>query len=398
MPSWQCRGTLLVLLAVASTAAGPLGFTREHRPPTHEAVEGHSSPATQFSAEVDLVTLNVAVLDDDGSPVTGLRSEDFVVRDEGVERPVTVVLAPDEARLDLALVLDLSRSMERIAWRRLTRDFAAALDPEDCVLLFGFSSGVGGWLWAPPGDETLERVLEATRPGGRTALWDGLLDAISRFDRTAPSGPGSAPGDRPPSPSGDGEPDRRSQSAPTIRGTYRGHCPAPVDPADPSTFRRRALVLLSDGNDNDSEATRSDVLRAARRSRLPMFPVELPPPASRGPFDREAITGLSPLKPLASETGGRMVLPGQLGQEKVLRWLRGSYLIGYAPPARSSGDTDGETEEHEVEVRLVRDGARVYHPPRYTIERRRAPGAASGATGLSYISSVSAGPALFQIS
>ena len=112
---------------------------------------------------------------------------------------------------------------------------------------------------------------------------------------------------------------------------------------------RRALVLLSDGNDRYSKASASDALNRARRSDVMVYPVA---------------TGRnrpSLFAELASLTGGRSFQPGDPGQlniamRTIANELRHEYLLGYTP---SRPIASGEEQWRAITVRVARTDAQV---------------------------------------
>ena len=97
-----------------------------------------------YRAGVDLVVLNVAVLDDDGEPVTGLTAEDFKILEDGVPQEVALFASSSNTPLDIALVLDMSGSVAASApsIKRDAKAFLDALGPSDCVYFVPFQEKV----------------------------------------------------------------------------------------------------------------------------------------------------------------------------------------------------------------------------------------------------------------
>ena len=98
-----------------------------------------------YRAGVDLVVLNVAVLDDDGEPVTGLTAEDFKISEDGVRQEIALFASSSNTPLDIALVLDMSGSVAASApaIKRDAKAFLDALGPSD--LLCSISGGGARW-------------------------------------------------------------------------------------------------------------------------------------------------------------------------------------------------------------------------------------------------------------
>jgi len=111
---------------------------------------------------------------------------------------------------------------------------------------------------------------------------------------------------------------------------------------------RRALLLISDGSDHDSDTTATDLIARARQSNVLVYPV--------------AVGGTRPVvfAELANVTGGRTFfiedpkrLESQLGT--LARELRFQYLLGYAP----SPDAGVNPGWRAIDVTVSRPDARV---------------------------------------
>jgi hypothetical protein len=113
-------------------------------------------------------------------------------------------------------------------------------------------------------------------------------------------------------------------------------------------------VVVSDGADIDSNATRYDALGAARAASMPIFPV----PMGYANDDPQLKAELAEL---ARATGGRMVestAPGRLVEsyDQIVTLLRSYYLIGYNPGFDEGGEgtTPARPRWHDVKVELRR--------------------------------------------
>jgi Ca-activated chloride channel family protein len=253
----------------------------------------------QFSTAVELVEVYASVSTASGEPVEHLAKDDFVVRDGGVPQPITV-FAAGESELSVALALDRSWSMagERLAVAKsAAHSFLGALAPRDQAMLIGVANRAETLAPLTTDRQALHRGIAALDPWGATALHDAVLTALDTIE--------------------------------SARG-------------------RRALVLLSDGEDRESEHGEADVLERARRGDVLIYPVAM---ARRMP----------PLfEELASVSGGRAFLANDLSKlapsfAAIARELRHQYLLGFVP-APSRGDPewrpiDVEVRRQDVHVR-----------------------------------------------
>lgn len=265
--------------------------------------------AAQFRAGVELVVVPVTVLDEEGRPVRGLHADAFRVLEDGEPREISVYLRPDDAPLYVALLLDASDSMERLApeVREAAADFLNGLAPQDCVVVLPFSDSLGPEARGRGSDRSLQLAVGRFEIGGGTAVYDALLAALAAL-RDEPAADCSAAAEA-------GAPERSGR-------------------LDGSDRWRRAVVLLSDGEDRDSSVGVDRVFAAGRGSSVPIFPITL---------GRVGLIGRL-LADLAEATGGRYthaVTARGLADayETVQTRLRASYVVGYAPddPAATAG-------------------------------------------------------------
>lgn len=325
-----------------------------------------------YRAGVDLVVLNVAVLDDDGEPVTGLTAQDFRLSEDGIEQAVSLFASSSNTPLDVALVLDMSASIAMSAptVKQDAKAFLAALGSEDCVYFVPFREQVHAGTWSAPDEPGLTGLIDRLPLQGGTALYDALARALLNVDRRRYA---MLPGE-----AGLGD-------EPRFDGLY---CGAPLPPPNlgiPGSIRRTAVVLLSDGGDEHSRSTYADTLVNTWASTVPIFSVAVgdalePRRRSVGRLGTMANRQYRRLRAysealenrlgqLAHISGGRLVLGRGRARvreafDEVVKMLRSSYLVGYnAPPEDGSGGIAGlswhrvdvEIPEHDVEL-FVRPG------------------------------------------
>jgi VWFA-related protein len=221
------------------------------------------------------------------------------------------LFADTDTPVTVGLLIDSSGSM--LPARELViaaaAAFAGASHPQDEIFALAFNELVRAAL---PSHEpftsdasTLRAALDRSiRARGRTALYDAVLAGLDHLSR--------------------------------------------------GSRARRALVVVSDGGDNASRASREEVLRKAQADNAMIYTLAL-----RNPADpRDGNPGL--LRDLAEVTGGAWFRPDDLQKvdtalREIARDIRHTYTIGYVP---TQADRDGSYHRVRVEVESP-DGRRL---------------------------------------
>ncbi len=258
-------------------------FSNSGAPPSYPFV---SDPAAaKIYLEVEEVQLTVSVTDQHHRPVRGLKAEDFLVHDNN--QPVRVRASPNsDLQLRIGVLVDWSESLRKeldFLRRSATVFLARMLRPsvdEGFVINFASQATLAQ---APTGDTAkLTSTVHPLNPR-LTALYDALVLAC----------------------------DLQNQAA------------GNMDPP-----QRRALLLLSDGNDTDSYHTLQDSIAAAQRSDTAIYAIS----RHRGAPSRGDLV----LEKLAEETGGQaFVVANQAGLDRAFQMiednLRAGYLLSFQP-------------------------------------------------------------------
>jgi VWFA-related protein len=332
-----------ILQVVASLVCGYL--TLAALQPQQPLQERQSS----FEASVDLVMLPVSVLGPDDFPIEGLSREDFVIFEDDVEQELAILLSPEEAGLDIALLMDVSDSMGNMedAARGSALQFLNQLGNDDCVLLLRFTSTPGPGIWGHAEDQRIRRAIVETPAQGGSAVRDAIAAGFERLGHDS---------------------DRcRAEAAAKMR-------------EGGAAYRRPALIVVTDGIDQHSVLGFNDLLSIAKQADAPFLPVGFGDIALRpsllrraranakfGGYARmRAAQNLSELEALARVTGGEFIRGGRsverlnAAYEEVLRWLRSYYLVGYYPDSPGVAHRESKIPTwHEVEVRVRLPGYRV---------------------------------------
>ena len=160
---------LLAALATVTLAAGQQGASSGGQ-------EGF-----KFRTGIELINVTATVTDASGRFVAGLNKEDFHVYDDDRQQPITHFSA-ERVPVSLGIILDTSGSMdgEKIyaARQALDRLLFQLLDPDDEVFLYTFDNQpqlVQGWT---KDRQRLSDAIARVRARGGTALYDTLAEAI----------------------------------------------------------------------------------------------------------------------------------------------------------------------------------------------------------------------------
>jgi Ca-activated chloride channel homolog len=261
------------------------------------ASDGPSGPEptgrSTFKSGVDVVALSVTVLDPQARLLAGLSRDKFSVFEDGIRQDIAY-FETSEVPLDLALLLDTSVSMEpKLAFvQKAATGFVDALRDGDRAAVWGFSSYVRP-LQAFTADRTLVRqAIQATTATGGTALYNAVYVALRAFQKVAEDG----------------------------------------------QVRRRAIVVLTDGEDTASLLSFDDLLAEAKAAGVTVYTIGLHADApgiyqaqqARGYFS----TADFAMKQLARETGAKAFFPTGLASlseayAEIGRELATQYAIGY---------------------------------------------------------------------
>lgn len=229
-----------------------------------------------------------------GTPQIGLSAEDFRVREDEVDQePLTVI--PKLTPLSLVVALDTSGSMHKAigAAKLAAANFVDRLGSEDQVATLGFARQVSVLNTFTTDRELVKQAIASTSARGDTALYDALYRSVEVLQ--------TRPG-------------------------------------------RKAIVLLSDGRDDDGTGSQlsgrsiTDVLQLAKQVNVPIFIVGL-----GSEIDRRT------LQTVAESTGASVLEAPDAEQlqsiyDRIGSQLSGQYNISY----RSNLPADGST--HRIQL------------------------------------------------
>jgi Ca-activated chloride channel homolog len=254
-----------------------------------------------IKSNVDLVLVDVTVLDHSDRAVTGLDATDFAVLEDSNRQTIRYLSNLDQP-ISIAIVLDASASMvtKIQAERNAVRELIKTSNPQDDFSLVVVRSQPQlAFRYDDPGDD-LQQKIDLIQPDGFTALWDGIYLAINEL---------------------------RS-----------------------SRYDRKAIVVISDGGNNHSRYTESEIKSLLEEADIEVYAL--------GIFDRfakriEEKTGPLQLDEVTSVTGGRMFSvhdPAEISHAvaQISSELRNQYVLGYY-----SSNRDRNGKWRKLKVRLA---------------------------------------------
>ncbi|OFW22444.1 MAG: hypothetical protein A3H27_13850 [Acidobacteria bacterium RIFCSPLOWO2_02_FULL_59_13] len=281
-------------------------------PPAARAQEPSSSQqdAPPIRVLVEEVNVPFIVTDNRNRFITNLTKEDFQIFEEKRRQEILSFSRETDLPLRIGLLIDTSNSIrDRFAFeQRAAADFLGVLlrPSKDKAFLGSFDSMAELVLDFTDDLGQLVGAIDALRPGGGTALYDAI---------------------------------------------YYGARDRLLDEAPLTTNTRRALVVLSDGEDNSSRHTRQQALELAQRAEVIVYTISTNIRGLQMPGDKI-------LQLFSEETGGRFFQPFNWEDlddafQEINAELRSQYSISYRP------DTPRDGQYHTVEIVPQTKGLKV---------------------------------------
>lgn len=267
----------LAAAALLLAAAAPvLAQAPTPRPPT-------------FGVGIEVINLTISVTDGVGRYITDLDQKDFAVFEDGVKQDLSL-FTHENLPISLTLMIDTSASMDEklpVAQAAAIR-FAGTLRPQDFAQVMQFNDRPTVLQDFSSDRAALEAAIRRTQASGPTALYNALYVALKDLVKQKKAG----------------------------------------------ELRRRAIILLSDGEDTASLVSDEQVLELARKSEISIYAISLRP---NRPQDRERLAfsqAAHILTALARDTGGQIHFPNSLSEldavyDKIAEELRTQYNLGY---------------------------------------------------------------------
>jgi Ca-activated chloride channel homolog len=251
--------------------------------------------------ETQITLVGASVTDPLGRLVTGLEQQHFRVFEDGVEQEV-VRFSSQDVPVSIGVIFDMSGSMaDKIdKSREAAVQFFRTANPQDEFFLVNFNDRAQLISQFTASVDDLQERLMYTGAHGLTALYDGVYLGLSQ-----------------------------------MRGAHN---------------TKKALLILSDGGDNHSRYSETEVRKFVREADVQIYAIGLfDPDGGPTPEERE---GPGLLGDMTMMTGGRTFVVKNVNQlpdiaTKISMELRNQYVLGYMPSHRAH---DGKWRK--IKVRL----------------------------------------------
>jgi Ca-activated chloride channel homolog len=303
LPSYSklfVRGVILLAAAIGGLAQPSVDVVRRPQPvPKAEVL-----PKSDIRVDANLVLIPVTVTDPFNRFVTGLEKENFKILEDHQEQIISQ-FSNEDAPLSVGVIFDCSGSMgQKLEKSRLAvSQFFKTSNPEDEFFLVQFSDSADLVQPFTRNLEDIQNRLTFTRSKGRTALLDAIYLGLHEM--------------------------KKAHNA------------------------RKALLVISDGGDNNSRYTEGEVKNLVKEADVQIYAIGIYEPyANRGRTPEEA-AGQGLLTEIAEQTGGRQYPVDNVNElpdiaAKIGVELRNQYVLGYAP---QNQEHDGKYRR--VQVKLV---------------------------------------------
>ena len=268
-------------------------------PPENRA----DNPGLNLRVETTLVQIPVTVTDSLNRFILGLKKEDFQLFEDGAEQNV-VHFSGEDAPLSVGLVFDESGSMDyklRTSQAAVAH-FLKAMSAGDEAFLVEFSDGAKLSVGFTSNAKDIQNALTAIQPGGLTAMLDAINLALHEMKK--------------------------------------------------AKNPRKAIVIVSDGGDNNSKYTAAQIESLVREADLQIYAMGVFEPTFFFGLTPAEISGPKLLAEISTQTGGRAFAAALTGDlpgvaARIAVELRNQYVLGYYPKSQTR---DGKYRKVEVKV------------------------------------------------
>jgi Ca-activated chloride channel family protein len=277
-----------------------------------ELPQGEVDDKTPVITNTDLITFNVTVTDIYGRFVSGLSKNAFTIFHEKQQQEITF-FSDDDAPVSVGILFDVSGSMGGDKVKR-ARDalahFIQTSHERDEYFLIGFNSRAQLLIDRTRDGNAVLDKLTFVQTKGNTALYDACYLGVERVQR--------------------------------------------------GTHPKRAILLISDGQDNNSRYTFNELRRVLKESDVVLYGIGILGGGDVG--SSLGMEGQGIMDELAGVSGGKAFYPRSGAEmddifEQIALELRHQYSIGYRPPNFTN---DGKWHKIKVKVAPPRGLPRLF--------------------------------------
>jgi Ca-activated chloride channel family protein len=270
-------------------------------------IQAQEQPQGVIRVGVNLVLVDATVKNKSGQIMADLKKEDFEVREDGVAQKLDV-FSRDELPLEVALVLDLSDSIEPFLGplRDAANTALAALKADDEVALFTFSTQAQLRVPFTKDKNKIAEEINTFHAGGATNINDGIFLASKNLLKQPPKG-------------------------------------------------RRVIILISDdvGTDAGGQGTR-DIVTEAIAADVVLYNLKIPgynPPQTL--LYASMVPGLVNIRKVMDQTGGELFDVQDIAHldpvfRALIQRIKTRYTLGYYTNASAALG-----KPHKLDVRLA---------------------------------------------
>jgi len=301
------------VIAQTTTSEGDVNITPRAKPPEEKKAEEAAKTAgvdidpdlkkrtKPFQVDVNMVLVPVTITDPMNRLVTGLEKDNFQLYEANQAQQIKT-FSSEDAPLSLGVIFDMSGSMSNKIdkSKEAVVEFFKTANPQDEFFLIAFNDKPEVVADFTNSIEDIQGKLVYTMPKGRTALLDAIYMGMNKMKQ--------------------------------------------------ATHSKKALLVISDGGDNRSRYTDSEIRSMVKEADVQIYSIGI---FDNSPATQEERYGPYLLNEICEVTGGRLFRiddPNELSDvaTKIGIELRNQYVLGYRPtnPAR-----DGKWRK--IKVKLI---------------------------------------------
>jgi Ca-activated chloride channel family protein len=250
----------------------------------HDTPGQVTKPGQSVHIDVDLALVNVTVTDPYNRLVTGLEPDNFRVFENNVEQEIQY-FSSEDAPISIGVIFDFSGSMANKVGKakEAALQFFKTANPQDEFFLVSFNDRAEVVSTFTSSVEDLQTRILSASAKGRTALLDGIYLGLSEM--------------------------RTARNA------------------------KRALLIISDGGDNNSRYNEKDIKRLVREADTQLYSIGIFDPFEYRGRTVEELNGPSLLTELTEQTGGQAFTVENVNElpdiaTKIGSELRNQYILG----------------------------------------------------------------------